>query len=299
MIRLKDTALAGMLLAAIYGPAAAQTTFKSPDAAINALVAAVQAGDTQGMLTILGPESKDIVSSDDQVADKEGRRRFLSAHKQRSTLMMSSDGSVVVRLGTENWPFPIPLIKQGEVWHFNTAAGHDEVLNRRIGANELKAAQVCRAYVEAQREYYAECRQGDAIVQYAQRFLSHADKRDGLYWKVALGEELSPMGPEVAASEAEGYPSGVKSPGGFHGYKFRILKGQGPNAPGGAYDYVINGHMVAGFALAAYPVHSGKSGVMTYVVNQNGIVYRKALGEGAEYMVKSMKYDPDDTWKRL
>ncbi len=276
-----------------------QATFANPGAAMTALQTAVASNDTQRILKILGPDSKDLVSSDDPVADKEGRRRFLEAHKARCTLMTTSDGSVVAGLGKEAWPFPIPMVKEGQAWRFNTQAGHQEVINRRIGENESIALKVCDSYVLAQREYFSSDRQGDSIVEYAQRFLSQPGKRDGLYWKVDLGEELSPMGPEVAAAEAEGYKPGNPNPAGFHGYKFRIITEQGASAPGGAYDYVINGHMVAGFALAAYPAHPGQSGVMTYIVNQNGIIYRKDLGAGAEQTVKSMNYSPDASWNKL
>jgi len=278
-------------------PAASQASFDTPQAAVAALVAAVRANDSARTLAVLGPDAADLVTTADAVADKTGRERFLRAQQARTRLMLRSDGSVALYLGTESWPFPIPLVKQGASWRFDTAAGHQEILNRRVGANELNALQVCAAYVEAQREYATQDREGDSIIQYAQRFRSEPGKHNGLYWSVSGGEELSPMGPLVAEAEAEGYTPGQHN-GNFHGYRFRIVKRQGAAAPGGAYDYVNNGHMVGGFALVAWPASYGETGVMTFIVNQNGIIFEKDLGQDTEAQAKSMTdYNPDETWK--
>ena len=189
-------------------------------------------------------------------------------------------------------------MRQGNSWFFDTAAGKEEILNRRIGRNELDTIRVCQGYVEAQREYASADREQDGIIQYAQKFISDPGKRNGLYWQVEEGEVPSPMGPFAARAAAEGYKRGDK-PIPFHGYYFRILKGQGSKAPGGAYSYVINGHMVAGFALVAWPAEYGASGVMTFVVNRNGIVYEKDLGPKTTKTAQAMtRYNPDQTWKR-
>jgi hypothetical protein len=203
-----------------------------------------------------------------------------------------------VVLGHDNWPFPIPIVKGDQGWFFDTQAGKEEILNRRIGRNELDTVAVCQGYVDAQREYASVDRELDGIIQYAQKVISDPGKRNGLYWEPAEGEAPSPAGPFVARAAAEGYKRSDK-PIPFHGYYFRILKAQGPKAAGGAYNYVINGHMVAGFALVAWPADYGASGIMTFVVNQNGIVYEKDLGSKTDKIVQKMtRYNPDETWKR-
>jgi hypothetical protein len=277
-----------------------QRTYPNPQAAVSALVSAVKSGTLDAMLPVLGPQSRDIVTSGDAVADRNGRKHFLQAYGERHALMLRSDGSVWLRLGKEQWPFPIPLVKHDKQWAFDTAAGRDEIINRRIGFNELNAIKVCQTYVQAQREYAARDRQGDLIMQYATHMLSSPDKRDGLYWPVPLGEELSPLGPLVAQAEHEGYEPGKHKGNGFHGYHFKILTRQGAHAPGGAYDYMANGHMVGGFALVAYPVQYGESGIMTFLVNSNGIVWQKDLGADTAQIVGQMtEYDPDESWKKI
>lgn len=294
---LTATLLLSVRLAA--GADTPQATFESPRQALHALAAAVKTNDTGKVLSVLGPDAKDIVSTGDPVADKQGRQRFLDAYNRHKSLMLQSNGSVVVHLGAENWPFPIPIVKEGTKWHFDTTVGQQEVLNRRIGADELNAIKVCQAYVEAQREYYSEVRGEEGVVEYASKIVSDTGKHNGLYWKVAVGEPISPVGPLIATAEAEGYQPGKKTGHGYHGYRFRILSAQGANAPGGAYSYVINGHMVAGYAMVAYPIEYGKTGEMTYVVNHNGVIYQKDLGEKSEEIAKAMQtYDPDSTWKK-
>jgi hypothetical protein len=290
------------VLAALPGSLCAQETgqktFASPQEALTALVDALKAGDRQELLAILGPEGKELISSGDEVQDRADRDRFLAAYDKKADCVPQGNDRVEVILGNDNWPFPIPIVKGQEGWFFDTAAGKEEILNRRIGRNELYTIQVCLAYVEAQREYAGADRQQDGIIQYAQKIVSDPNERNGLYWPVTPGEVPSPFGPLAAQAAAEGYKRSEK-PTPFHGYYYRILKGQGAKAPGGAYSYVIHGHMVAGFALVAWPAEYGVSGVMTFVVNRNGIVYQKDLGPKTDEIAKAMTlYNPDQTWSR-
>lgn len=276
-----------------------QKVFGSPEEAMKTLVETVKAGDAKGMMAILGPEGEDIISSGDEVADKNAQEQFVKAYQEKVDFVKEKEDRVSIIIGNDHWPFPIPIVKRGEGWVFDTKAGREEVLNRRVGRNELNAIQVCLAYVEAQREYASTDRERNGIIQYAQKVWSNPDRRDGLYWEAAEGEMPSPLGPLVAQAAEKGYTKKGDKPIPYHGYYFKILKGQGPNAPGGPYSYVINGHMVAGFALAAWPTEYGVSGVMTFVVNQNGIVYEKDLGPKTEKTVKVMtRYNPDQTWRR-
>jgi len=275
-----------------------QKVFGSPEEAMKAFAEAAQAGNIKGLMAILGPEGEDILFSGDEVVDKADRERFLKRYQERVDLVKERD-RVAVIIGTDYFPFAIPIVRKGEGWVFDTDAGNEEVLNRRIGRNELAAIQVCEAYVEAQREYASTDRERDGIIQYAQKIVSDEGRRNGLYWKAAEGEIPSPLGPFAAKASAEGYKRKDDKPVPYHGYYYKILKGQGMNAPGGAYNYVINGHMVAGFALVAWPADYNVSGVMTFVVNQNGTVYQKDLGPKTESLAKAMTlYNPDRTWKR-
>jgi hypothetical protein len=282
----------------VFAQEAKQKAFPSPQAAMQALVQALRASDKEEVRAILGPESDEIISSGDPVADQADRDRFLQVYDDKVDLVQSENDRVEVILGHDNWPFPIPIVKGQQGWFFDTEAGKEEILNRRIGRNELDTVAVCEGYVEAQREYASADREQDGIIQYAQKIISDPGKRNGLYWEPAEGEVPSPAGPFMARAAAEGYKRGDK-PIPYHGYYFRILKGQGSKAAGGAYNYVINGHMVAGFALVAWPAEYGASGVMTFVVNQNGIVYEKDLGPKTAKIVQKMtRYNPDQTWKR-
>ncbi len=275
-----------------------QKAFASPQEAMQALAGALRASDKQSLLVILGPEGEEILSSGDPVADKADRDRFLAAYDDKVDLAPRGKDQVEVILGHDNWPFPIPIVKADQGWLFDTEAGKEEILNRRIGRNELDAIRVCEGYVDAQNEYASADRELDGIIEYAQKVISDPNMRNGLYWVPEEGEIPSPAGPFVARAAAEGYKKGEK-PIPFHGYYYRILKAQGPNAPGGAYNYVINGHMVAGFALVAWPADYGVSGIMTFVVNRNGIVYEKDLGPDTAPIAEAMtQYDPDETWKR-
>jgi len=289
----------GLLMLPVSAQEGKQKAFGSPEEAVKALAEAVQAGDMKGMMAILGPDGEGIISSGDEVADKNTRERFVKVYQEKVDFVKEREGRVSVIMGNDHWAFPIPIVKRGESWVFDTRAGREEVINRRVGRNELNAIQVCRAYVEAQREYASTDRERDGIIQYAQKLWSDPYRRNGLYWEVAEGEAPSPMGPDVAQAAEKGYTKGGDKRFPYHGYYYKILKGQGKSAPGGAYQYVINGHMVAGFALVAWPAEYGVSGVMTFVVNQNGMVYEKDLGPKTEALAKAMTlYNPDRTWKR-
>lgn len=300
-------AVAAMLL---HGAAASQKaiaagpqqqSFASPGEAMQALVAAAKVGDVEALAAILGPEARDLISSGDPVADKEGRARFVRAYEQSNTLERPTEMKAVLVIGQDEWPLPIPVVREADAWRFDTAAGKEEILNRRIGRNELNAMQVCLAYVDAQREYARVTRESDGLLTYAMKFRSDEGKRNGLYWPTKEGEDPSPLGVLAANARAEGYTSETSGgkPTPYHGYLYRILTAQGPDAPGGAYDYVVKGRMIGGFALIAYPVQYGVSGIMTFIVNHQGIVYEKDLGPDTESTARAMQaYNPDQTWKK-
>ncbi len=275
-----------------------QKSFKSPEEAVQALVAAVKKGDTKGLRSIFGPESKDLIFSGDKVEDKAGRDHFTAAYEEKHQLVNEGDNKAILIIGEHDWPMPIPLVKQGEAWLFNTEEGKDEIMNRRIGKNELNAIEVCLAYVDAQREYAIKDCDGNRLRDYAQRFASTRGKKDGLYWETKEGEGQSPMGPLMAKAAKEGYMQFNLSP--YHGYYYKILKAQGDAAPGGAYSYVARGNMMGGFALVAYPAEYGNSGIMTFVVNQDGIVNQKDLGKDTKKIAAAMTlYDPDKSWQQV
>jgi hypothetical protein len=279
-----------------------QKSYASPEEAVKALVDAVKADNNDELLAIYGPGSEDIISSGDEVADKTHRERFVSAYAEMNKLEKEGPDKVVLHVGSRDWTLPIPIVKRGETWIFDTNAGREEILNRRIGRNELNVIEVLYAYVHSQHEYASKDRDGNGTLEFAQKLVSTNGKHDGLYWEAKEGEEMSPFGPLVAKAAKEGYTvkqDDESSP--YHGYFYKILKGQGKNAPGGQYDYVVNGKMVLGFALVAYPAKYRSSGIMTFIVNQEGVVYEKDLGmDTAKIIVESMKrYDPDSTWKKL
>jgi hypothetical protein len=281
---------------------AGQKGFKSPEEAVKALIDAVKGNDTKELIAIFGPGGKELIFSGDEVADKVGRDRFVKACEAMNRVVREDENKVILHVGNRDWPFPIPVVKEGESWFFDTKTGKQEILNRRIGRNELNTIQVCLAYVDAQREYALKSGDKRGLLEYAQKFISEEGKKNGLYWQAKEGEEQSPLGPLVAKATKEGYTrkkSGEKrSP--YHGYYYRILKAQGEYAPGGAYDYVVNGKMIGGFALVAYPAEYGNSGVMTFIVNHEGVVYEKDLGKDTEKVATAMKkFDPDKTWKKV
>jgi len=297
---------AAIMLAGFYQSAfaadAKQKSFRSPEEAVKTLIDAVKGNDAKELLTIFGPEGKELISSGDEVADKAGRDRFVKAYEEMNKLVNENDKKVILHVGSENWPFPIPVVKKGEYWFFDTKAGKEEILNRRIGRNELNAIQVCLAYVDAQREYVLKDRDGDKLLEYAQKFVSKEGEKDGLYWEAKEGEEQSPLGPLMAKAVKEGY-TGKKSgdkPSPYHGYYYKILKAQGKNAPGGEYDYMVKGKMIGGFALVAYPAEYGNSGIMTFIVNHDGVVYEKDLGKDTEKIATATKkFDLDRIWKKV
>jgi Protein of unknown function (DUF2950) len=275
-----------------------QRSFASPEDAIKAMVEALKANDVKALEAILGPGSKELVSSGDPVADRSGREKFVKLYEEKNRLEQTGD-KAVLSIGNEDWPSPIPIVKKDGLWHFDATAGKEEILARRIGRNELSTIKVCLAYVDAQREYFRRDRDGDGILEYAQKFGSDKGEKNGLYWPVKQGEEQSPLGPLAAVAQKQGYSRKGNKPQPFFGYYYRILTGQGKNAPGGAYDYVVKGNMIGGFALVAYPAKYGASGVMTFIVNHDGVVYEKDLGKNTEKTAQAMKlFDPDSTWKK-
>jgi hypothetical protein len=281
---------------------AQQKTFKTPEEAVNSLMDAVRSNNTKELLAIFGTAGQGIISSGDKVADKAERERFVKDYGEMNKLDKETDKKVTLVVGNREWPFPIPIVKKGETWVFDTKAGKEEMLNRRIGRNELNTIQTCLAMVDAQREYAMKDRDSDKLLEYAQKFASTKGKKDGLYWEAKVGEEQSPLGPLAARAVQEGY-AGRKpgdNPKPYHGYFYRILKAQGKNAPGGAYDYMVKGQMIGGFALVAFPAEYGASGIMTFIVNHDGVVYQKDLGKETGKIAKAMtKFDPDKTWKKV
>ncbi len=277
-----------------------QQTFASPEEAAAALAAAWRADSEPDLLKIFGPAGVKLVSSGDEVADRRVHARLAAAYDAQHRIVSTGEQGALLVIGAEEFPVPIPLAKVGERWRFDTAAGAEEILDRRIGRNELNAINVCRAYVEAQREYESEDRLGNGLREYAMKIASSGDQHDGLYWPVQPGEKESPLGPLIAAAAAEGYSvtgsDGMLAP--YHGYYFRILTAQGPHAPGKAHSYVVNGRMTRGYALVAFPATYGNSGIMTFIVNQDGIVFEKNLGPDTARLARQMTlYDPDRSWK--
>jgi hypothetical protein len=275
-------------------------TFATPEEAVSALAAAASTQDTNALRVIFGPAVVELENAD-RVQATNDFREFTTALNQAKRIVRESDAKSVLEIGENSWPFPVPIIKKNGRWFFDTAAGKEELLNRRIGKNELAVLESMRDYVAAQREYASRDRDGDQVLEYAQRLGSSPGTKDGLYWSPDLDGEISPFGPFVADAQEEGY--GLKARAGtaerapFHGYYFKILTRQGKHAPGGKYDYVINGNMIGGFALVAWPADYGESGVMTFIVNQQGRVYQKDLGPNTEKAAKKMtEYDPDSTW---
>jgi len=256
-------------------------------------VTATQNNDKKAMLDVLGPDGKHIVSSGDDAEDSESRANFVQKYQEMHRLVKEPDGTTILYIGAHNWPTPIPLVKKGSSWYFDTEAGKKEILYRRIGRNELSAIRVCQELVAAQKDYSAEHR------EYAQKIFSDEGQHDGLYWKAAAGEPQSPIGPLVAAAVAKGFSKSLEGPIPYRGYYFHILVRQGKNGPGGAKSYIVNGKMTEGFAFAAYPAEYRSSGVMTFIVDQDGVVYEKDLGKKTEGVAKALtEYNPNSTWKK-
>lgn len=286
---------APLLCADKAGPRA----FATPDEAVRALVDTVKAGDMDALLAFFGPKGRELVDTSDPATGRRNREVFLAAMGEGWKVAEKGPGRKELVVGNESWPFPMPLVKTAAGWSFDAAAGREEILNRRIGNNELAVIRVLREYVDAQRAYAATGHDGKRAGLYARRFGSSSGKQDGLYWPARRGETRSPLGVLVAKASEEGYHRAPdeQGPTPFHGYYFRILEGQGKSAKGGAAEYVVNDEMSGGFGLVAWPVYYDASGVMTFVVNQDGVAYEKDLGPETATRAKSiMRYDPDSTW---
>jgi Protein of unknown function (DUF2950) len=277
-----------------------QQHYTTAEAAADALVAALRANDSRRLRAVLGPGSDPLINSGDPVADRQGRARFVAAFDKRSKIEPQGDAKAILSVGENDWPLPFPLLKDAAGWRFDTESGAEEILNRRIGRNERAAIQVCLAYVDAQREYALTQGNRDGLHAYAMKLVSAPGKRDGLYWPTKEGQPLSPLGPLAAKAKEEGYgksKNAAQEP--YHGYLYRILTAQGSDAPGGAYDYIVGGRMIGGFALVAYPARWGASGVMTLIVNHDGVVYEKNLGATTAATASRMtRFDPDSTWSK-
>jgi Protein of unknown function (DUF2950) len=332
MRRFRGTLLASTLLAGALGgsltlfagqpqaqtqlAAAVQETFSTPEQALQALTGAVEAKDRATLAKLFGSDYQQLLSGD-RVEDERALSNFAAAIQQSSRLQKDSEEKYTILVGKDNWPMPIPIAQRSGQWLFDTKAGLTEILNRRIGENELSAITTCRAYVLAQWEYFTEGdHDNDGVAEYAQKFVSSPGQQDGLYWETAKGETPSPLGALVAEARAEGYGTrtGAPRPSAnraktagtatqnprrpYEGYYFKILTRQGPHAPGGRYNYIINGDMIAGYALVAYPAKWGNSGVMTFIVNQQGRVYQKNLGPDTQAIAGAMtEYNPDQSWR--
>jgi hypothetical protein len=278
-------------------PAADVVTFETPEAAVTALVTAFENRDRPGLQRLLGLASDDLLSSGDAVADSMARVTFLARYHAGHQLVGGSPDDVVLQVGEDNWPLPIPLLRHEGRWHWDGPAGMREIALRRIGANELRTIDVMRGFVVAQDEYAAGSHDGTPAGTYAAVFKSSPGKHDGLYWEVPPGEPESPAGPMLAAATTEGYSGQGRGSEPYHGYHYRMLSAQGPSAPGGAREYVVDGRQVGGFALVAWPASYGESGLMTFQVNHDGVVWQRDLGENTAQVASAMtRFDPDSTW---
>jgi hypothetical protein len=279
-----------------------QQGYATPEDAARALAEAVRAQDRQAVLAVVGPASRSWLASGDPVADRADWQRFLAAYDRKHAISPLSDGRAVLLAGDDDWPFPAPLVRKGERWFFDAAAGRQEILNRRIGRNELDTIQTLLAVVDAQREYAANDLDGNGSNDYARRFVSSEGTRDGLFWPVEADQPPSPLGSMFVAAAREGYDrkAGGDQPQPYHGYRYRMLTGQGRDAPGGAYDYLLDERMIGGFAVVAYPAKYGVSGVMTFIVNHDGRVFQKNLGKNTEAAVARLRtFNPDASWKAV
>jgi hypothetical protein len=289
-----------MLLAGCDYFGAGQQSYATPDEAVAALVEATKSGDTDGMLRVLGADAQPLLESGDAIADANGREIFVEHYTARNELAEEGPDRAILLIGDDQWPFPFPLVKEGSGWRFDTSDGFGEIIDRRIGRNELYAILACLAYVDAQTEYYASNPENDSVLHYARKLVSTPGRKDGLYWEAASGEPQSPLGPGFARARREGYQQAdAPRPEPFYGYYYRQLESQGPDAIDGAYNYVIDERLTGGFALVAYPAERGSTGVMTFIVNQDGVVYSKDLGENtAELAEQITAFNPDASWKR-
>jgi hypothetical protein len=298
---LRDLARAALLLIALapvaaLGAAAAQRTFASPEEAATALVQAVKAHDRAALLAVMGSGAEETLSSGDTAADRAAGDKFVAAYESKHGFERDGDAKATLTLGNDDWPFAFPLVKESDKWRFDTDAGKQEMLARRVGENELAAINVMLAIVDAQRDYASADHNKNGVREYARRFASTPGKKDGLYWKTAEGEAPSPLGPLAARASREGYQKS-NTPQPYHGYYYRILTAQGSNAKGGALDYVVRGYMMGGFGVVAWPAKYGNSGVMTFIVNYEGVVYQKDLGPDTAKLAAAMtRFDPGPGW---
>ena len=273
-------------------------TFATSEEACAALFNAVEREDQAALVEILGPTASAIISGGDEAEDRNNRRQFVAKYREMHRMVREPDGTVTMYVGAENWPLPIVLSQKANRWYFDPVASNSEILFRRIGRNELETIEVCRELVSAQNEYHAEPR--DGVRQYAPRFLSDEGKHNGLYWKISKSEPKSPVGPLLTLANTEDYARETTKPQPFRGYYYRILNRQGSHARGGAKNYVVNGKMTGGFAFVAYPAQYRSSGVMTFIVNRDGVVYEKDLGAQSANRARTLtQYDPDATWKKV
>ena len=275
--------------------------FRSPASAAAALVEAARADDLKEMTAILGSDAKEIISSGDPVADNNAREEFTRRYDQMHRLSYDDQGRVVLYIGAENWPLPIPIVKRGDGWAFDSAAGEEEMLYQRVGKNELFTIDVLEQLADAQLEYADREREASGVAQYAQTIFSSPDKKNGLYWAAKEGETESPIGPLIADATAEGYQRGPNGrPVPFHGYYYKVLTGQGADAPGGASEYIVDGKMTKGFAFLAYPADYRASGVMTFMIDKAGVVVEKDLGPDTEKVAPTITtFNPDSSWFEL
>jgi len=278
-----------------------QRTFASADEAAKALVEAARAKNVQDLLAVVGPSSSSWLFSGDKVADANDWAKFVAAYDEKNRLEMQGDARAVLDVGNDDWPFPAPIVKHGSRWAFDANAGREEFLNRRVGRNELDAIQTLLAIVDAQREYAATDADGNGFADYARRFASTPGKKDGLYWPAAEGQPDSPLGPLVAVAASEGYGKkpAADGPQAYHGYRYKILTAQGKDAHGGAYDYMVGNKLLGGFAVVAWPATYRSSGVTTFIVNHDGVVYQKDLGAQTASIASNMtRFNPDATWRK-
>jgi hypothetical protein len=279
-----------------------QESFSSPEDAVNAMIEAIRINHLERLSVIFGPGSEDLVSSGDRVADQMRRKQVVQFYQKKNRLEKIDEDRVILHVGDDDWPFPVPVIKTASGWQFDAEEGRYEIIARRIGLNELSAIQVCLAYVDAQREYAMMDHDRDGFLEYARQFRSDPGKQNGLYWEETEDNPVSPLGPLVVAAESKGYDLSEhdEESDPFYGYYYRILYAQGKNANGGAYEYVINDKMIGGFALMAYPADYGASGIMTFIVNHDETVYQKDLGEQTEKIANEVNmFDPDETWSKV
>lgn len=277
-----------------------QKDFASADEAVQALLAAAKSDRTHALLEVLGPVSEPVIDSGDPVQDRNSRERFLQEYATAHALTSSAAGTTTLEVGTDKWPFPFPLVQSDGRWRFDSTAGAEEIVNRRVGDNELSTIQSCLAFVDAEREYYVRNAQQDRLLHFAQKFLSTEGQKDGLYWPTAGDEEPSPLGERFARARSEGYSEqGAAAGAPFHGYVYRLLKAQGRHAAGGAYDYMVGDKLLGGFALIAFPAEYGSSGVMTFIVNHDGVVFSRDLGPDTRKAAHAIEaFDPDQSWTR-